>query len=334
ENNEEEEVGGLIKKGALWGIISALVIFSVLVIFTITHWDEAKELFYLIKTADPLWIVLAITTEVLTYISAGAVWKVIARTAKYNLSMGELARLAIEQLSVNQLVPAGGIAGNVVVVKAMKRMGLENSMAMEVLFIDLLAYYIAFSTVTLITLILLFLHNHITPIILTLVSLSFITQLVFTFVIFGIVHHKKFRLTSWLKKIKLISRLFNSIDTISADRVFSTRILTETSFFRIAVFALDSLTLFFVMHALNIPTTFATAFIAVTMGSVGGAIILIPGVIGGFEAGCIGALILLGTPAGVSVACTLVFRGLSLWIPLIPGLLFARKDIVPIKINS
>ena len=66
---------------------------------------------------------------------------------------------------------------------------------------------------------------------------------------------------------------------------------------------------------------------AFVIASVAGAITLLPGGIGSFEAGAIGTLLLLGVPLEGAVAGTLMFRGFSLWLPLVPGLLMARKDM-------
>ncbi len=145
-------------------------------------------------------------------------------------------------------------------------------------------------------------------------------------VILAVVHHKKIPLPLWIKRLKIVSGFLGFVEHISPERVFSTKLLVRTSLLRIGIFIFDSATLFLVMKSLGVSATFLISFVAVTMASVSGAVILVPGIIGGFEAGCIATLILLGIPAGEAIVITLLFRGLSMWIPLIPGLILARKD--------
>jgi Mg2+-importing ATPase len=49
-----------------------------------------------------------------------------------------------------------------------------------------------------------------------------------------------------------------------------------------------------------------------------------PGGLGAFEAASTFSLKLAGVPLPVALSATLLFRGLSFWLPMLPGLLFAR----------
>jgi hypothetical protein len=46
--------------------------------------------------------------------------------------------------------------------------------------------------------------------------------------------------------------------------------------------------------------------------------------LGSFEAGSAGMLSLLGVPLPVALAATLLLRGFTLWLPLLPGLILMR----------
>jgi Mg2+-importing ATPase len=51
----------------------------------------------------------------------------------------------------------------------------------------------------------------------------------------------------------------------------------------------------------------------------------LPGGLGVFEAASVLTLRMLGVELSVSLSATLLFRGLSFWLPLGPGLWFARR---------
>jgi uncharacterized protein (TIRG00374 family) len=318
----------LIKRGSIWGIALGIFFLIVFIVFISLNFGDLKKFITLVEESEPLWLVLGIIIQILTYVCAGAVWHAIAKTANRHLPMTSLARLSVEQLTVNQFIPSGDVAGNVIIVRAMKRFGLPNALAMEVLFIDTLAYQIAFGVVALISLLILWIYNHITLIIIGLVSVFFLSKAIITFVIWAIVNHRKLKLPGWVRKLKIISQMLEATSSVSNEKIFSLKLLLETSFFRFAIFVLDGATLYVVMRAIGIQPNPTIAFTAVIIGTMAGAVTFLPGGIGGFEAASIGILKLLGMPLEAAVTGTLLYRGLTLWIPLIPGLVMARHDLL------
>lgn len=55
-------------------------------------------------------------------------------------------------------------------------------------------------------------------------------------------------------------------------------------------------------------------------GALLGAAVPTPGGLGGVEAGIVGGLIVAGVPAAPALAATLIYRGLTYWLPIIPGI--------------
>jgi uncharacterized membrane protein YbhN (UPF0104 family) len=49
--------------------------------------------------------------------------------------------------------------------------------------------------------------------------------------------------------------------------------------------------------------------------------------LGSFEAVSIGMLRALGVPFEAALSATLLFRGYTLWLPLIPGMFAARRQL-------
>jgi uncharacterized membrane protein YbhN (UPF0104 family) len=67
-------------------------------------------------------------------------------------------------------------------------------------------------------------------------------------------------------------------------------------------------------------TAFMMASIAVILGP-------IPMGLGSFEAVSIGMLRAMGVPFEAALSATLLFRGYTLWVPLIPGMFAARRQL-------
>jgi Mg2+-importing ATPase len=51
----------------------------------------------------------------------------------------------------------------------------------------------------------------------------------------------------------------------------------------------------------------------------------VPGGLGAFEAASVLTLKLVGVSVPVALAATLLFRGLSFWLPMLPGVWFAHR---------
>lgn len=317
----------LIESRILWGVLITAIFLVAMAVIAIVYLEETKELLLLLKNSDAGWMIIAILVQIPTYIFTGIVWHLSARAANYHLTMKSLTELAFKQLGVNQIIPAGGLAGNFIVFRAMKRFGLPTALAMEIFFIETLSQYIAFSLVAFISVMMLWLYHGVTPIISGLVSIFFAIQVTVIILIWAAVNHKKLKFLSWLKSKKFFFRLFSVIENVSEQRVFSAQLLFETSFFRLGIFLFDTFTLFAILHSIGAGASLSTAFVAFIVASMAGTVVALPGGVGGFEAASIGILNLLGIPLGAAVAATFIFRALTLWLPLVPGLILAREDL-------
>ena len=104
-------------------------------------------------------------------------------------------------------------------------------------------------------------------------------------------------------------------------------LLAPAALLRLAVFALDAGTLATVLRALGQPAPLTAAFAAFIVGSVAATVGPLPGGLGTFEVGVVTTLGLLGTATAAALAATLLLRGMTLWGPLLPGLLVARHEL-------
>ena len=69
------------------------------------------------------------------------------------------------------------------------------------------------------------------------------------------------------------------------------------------------------------------AFAGFTIGAIVAMIAPSPLGLGTFEAGTTGMLTLLGMPLEAALSATLLLRGLTFWLPMVPGILIARREL-------
>ncbi len=63
------------------------------------------------------------------------------------------------------------------------------------------------------------------------------------------------------------------------------------------------------------------------LASAAASVSFLPGGLGSYEALSIALLIAFGAPLEAAASATLLMRGFSFWLPMLPGLWFARKEL-------
>jgi uncharacterized membrane protein YbhN (UPF0104 family) len=314
---------------SLLGAIASAVLFGGLVAFSVLHAREGRRFEHLLAEAEPGWTVLAVACQACTYLCAGAIWGRVAAAAGRPLPGLRLVRLAIEKLTVDQLVPVGGLAGNAVVMGAMRRMGLPAPVATEAILIDLLSHYAAFAIITTVTSIVLFVHHAVTHVLAALL-------LAFSALVAGVplgiawlLRHRDFRPGPRLARVRSFTRLLDTLRAVSSERVFGPRLLATAAALQTSIVILDAITLWAVLAAFGVRVAPLTALVALVIATIAGTLSFLPGGVGSFEAGSVAVLALFGVSVSAALAGTLVLRGLTLWLPLVPGVLLARHDLNP-----
>lgn len=318
---------GILKVPRITLVLSVIVLIS-LIVFVYLHVGDARRFIDVLERTEPQWLILVVVLQVNTYVCIGLIWNRILRSAGHRIHLRELTRLSVEKLSIDQLIPAVGISGNIAVYQAMKRLGVPQVLAMEAILINLLGRYIAFAIAAIVAVGLLWAWHDITPVLLGLLALFAVVLIIVPMVILWMLAHQSRPLPRWMKKLKPLVATKELVDAVSPQRVYSWPLLSFATVFNLIVFLLDSGTLWAVLHSVGLQSGYLLAYVALVMASVAATLSLLPGGIGGFEAGCVAMLTMMGVPVETALTGTILLRGITLWLPLIPGLLFARKDVL------
>lgn len=318
---------GILKVPRITLVLSVIVLIS-LIVFVYLHVGDARRFIDVLERTEPQWLILVVVLQVNTYVCIGFIWNRILRSAGHRIHLRELTRLSVEKLSIDQLIPAVGISGNIAVYQAMKRLGVPQVLAMEAILINLLGRYIAFAIAAIVAVGLLWAWHDITPVLLGLLALFAVVLIIVPMVILWMLAHQSRPLPRWMKKLKPLVATKELVDAVSPQRVYSWPLLSFATVFNLIVFLLDSGTLWAVLHSVGLQSGYLLAYVALVMASVAATLSLLPGGIGGFEAGCVAMLTMMGVPVETALTGTILLRGITLWLPLIPGLLFARKDVL------
>lgn len=94
---------------------------------------------------------------------------------------------------------------------------------------------------------------------------------------------------------------------------------------RLGNFAADGLTVWACLRAVGQATPAPEAIAALVVGSIARVLGIVPGGLGTFEGAAVGGLALFGVAVEPGLTAVLLFRGLSFWLPMLPGLWLGHR---------
>ncbi len=118
------------------------------------------------------------------------------------------------------------------------------------------------------------------------------------------------------------------LSQVRLDMLRDPRLVFETITLQSGIFLLDAATLWCTGRAVGLNVDVGSTFMSFILASVVATLSLIPLGLGSFEGTCTGLLHLMGGGLEASLAATLILRGLTLWLPMLPGLVMIRREAV------
>ena len=304
------------------------------VVFAVLHWGEVKNFAELVAHSQPLWLLAAAAAQILTYVALAIQWAVVLRAANCRAPFGKLLGLTVGKHFADQMVPTAGMSGNVVVVDRLQAIGATRPVALATLIMTIIAYYASYGVASLIALVLLWIRGQTSWVVVALISASLALSVAVPALALWLQRRGAKAIPRWLRRIRTVCELFEMIKEAPTKLVRSERLIAQLTLLNGAVFALDGLTMQLCLFALGIQASFSASFTAFIMASIVVTLGPIPMGLGSFEAVSIGMLRAMGVPFEAALSATLLFRGYTLWVPLIPGMFAARRHLKSRKKES
>lgn len=112
------------------------------------------------------------------------------------------------------------------------------------------------------------------------------------------------------------------------------RFLTFSFLVSFASWSLECVSLYFVIQAFGLDVSLLASILTFSLGTIAGALSMIPGGIGAAEGSLTGLLVYFGVSGSLAVTISLIIRFVTLWFGVILGVivfLFNRKKLMPAK---
>lgn len=320
----EPERSGFAANWRTW-LLALLLIAGVVV--AVLHWGDVKQFAYLVAHAKPLWLVAAAAAQLLTYVALAIEWALVLRAADCRAPFGKLLGLTVSKHFADQMVPTAGMSGNVVVVDRLQAIGAPRPVALATLIMTIIAYYASYGVASLLALVLLWVHGHSSWVVVGLIGASLALSVAVPALALWLQRKGAKAIPRWLRRMRTVCELFDMIREAPTSLVRDWPLIGKMVLLNGAVFALDGLTMQWCLFALGLDVRFSAAFSAFILASIVVTLGPIPMGLGSFEAVSIGTLRAMGVPFEAAFSATLLFRGYTLWLPLIPGMIATRRQL-------
>lgn len=318
----------LVQKAvASWRTWFLTLLLVAAVVFAAFHWGDVKLFAELVAHSEPLWLIAALATQLITYVLLAVEWQLVLKACDCDAPFLKLLRLTLTKHFADQMVPTAGMSGNVVVVDRLMAIGATRKVAVAAVILTIVSYYASYAIAAVGVLFLLWVMGEGSWLTVGLVGVFLVVAAGIPAVTLWLQKKGRRALPKWLRRVAPVRELFDMIGEAPERLVRSGALVAQLTLLNGIVFALDGWTMQLCLFALGVKAPFASAFIAFIMASIVVTLAPIPMGLGSFEAVSIGTLRLAGISFEAALSATLLFRGFTLWLPLVPGMIAARRDL-------
>ena len=310
---------------ATW--FSGFLILSGLILL-VTHFSELEQFAGLLHHAKPTWLILAALLQVTTYISVAGVWYLSLRQLGEQHSLLSLIPLGIAKLFSDQAMPSGGVSGTAFLIAALGRLGVKTPMCMAILLLSLVTYYGAYLLASLATVFLLwFYHQVVNGWIIALFTIFWFFAVGVPAGALWIRHFGGKELPPLLLRIPGLKNLLSAFIDAPIELLKNPVLVIVAVLLHASVFVLDVATLWVALQVVGVHCSLWAITPAFMLASMVATVGPMPLGLGTFEATCVSMLGVLGVPVEAALTATLILRGFTLWLPMVPGMWLMKRAL-------
>jgi P-type Mg2+ transporter len=299
-------------------LISALCIAAL-------RFSEAEEIARIAERAQPWWLTVALLLQGATYLAQGEIWRLIGRAAHYSLSRAQGFRLSLAKLFVDQAVPTAGVSGTAAVARHLERAGMPVPAVRASVVVNLTSYFASYVVLLLLALAWLPLSGPAYATVAVASAVFIAGSIVVIILLLRLPGRAAGRFVERIGRIKPLRSLVEASAGTDISLVRDGKLFVQACAAQVAIMLLDAATLWVLIRALGGEPSAVGVFSSFMISNLFRTLGVLPGGLGTFEASSVVTLGLAGVSLPVALSATLLFRGLSFWLPMIPGVWLSRR---------
>lgn len=330
ENIEKSKEAGAslrARRPRLAGLVIGAVAFLGLFALVLHIGDVGAFADAIVKT-DPLWLLLALVAQALAFFAQASVWGLVLSRRNQRVRRRDLFTLSIGKLFADQAIPSAGVSGAVFFIHALSRRGVTGADAFATFVFGATSFILAFIIFALGALAFLALSGgSLGDLPVDIADLYYVAigvALLFLLVVAIAAATRSNGAKGGSALSRSLQTLISALSIIRRERGVFLSCLALQSLGRL----LDAVTLWIAFQAQGGGVPFSTSVVAVSLAALAATIAPTPMGLGSFEAGLLAALAALGHGVEASFAGGLIYRGLSLGLPLALGFFVVQRELL------
>jgi len=305
-----------------WLVGIALAVAITVVAF---RFSEAKEIASLAQRAAPAWLWIAVALQLVTYVAQAEIWRSIGTTAHFPIPFVMLFRLSLAKLFLDQAIPSAGVSGTAAVAKHLERIGMSLPVVMTTTVLNISSYFLSYVLMLVPAVVLIPIDSLSHRILAFGIGVFVIVSLTIAIGITVLPGRKRVRLSK--SRSRLLRALGQTLAQAQPELVRSPRLIAWTTFCQCAIVIFDAATIWTLLKAVGSTASPAGVFASFMISNVFRTLGVLPGGLGTFEASAVWTLQMAGASLPAAASATLLFRGLSFWLPMLPGA-WCSRDLI------
>jgi uncharacterized protein (TIRG00374 family) len=194
--------------------------------------------------------------------------------------------------------------------------------------INLLGFYSAFVVAAIVSLLLVWVHREANVVFVTMTALLFVLALGVPSSLLLFLRGNRSRVVRWLGRFAPLKALLDAFAQAPQQRIRDPVCLGASFGLQLGTIVLDAATLCATLAAVGEPVRAGPAFASFVFAMIAEVIGMAPGGLGTFEATCVALLHVSGVAIEPALAATLLLRGLTFWLPMLPGMWLVERELV------
>jgi uncharacterized membrane protein YbhN (UPF0104 family) len=309
-----------------WASGALLLLALVLVV---GHLGEERQLAAHLREARPGWLAVAAALQLATYLCAAGVWQRALRRVREAPAFRSLVPLGLAKLFTDQAVPSAGMSGNLLLVKALGRRGVPRADAVATMLVGLTGFYLAYALAVTAAVATLWVLGELNHLLLVLATAAAVLAGVVPALLISLGERLARRLPAGAMRLPGARAVVAVLSELPPGGLWRPRLAAESVGLQLGVVLLDAATLGAMLVAVGHAAPPAIVFVSFVFASVVATLAWVPGGIGTFEGTCVAMLHSHGVSLEAALAATLLLRGFTFWLPMLPGLWLARRELEP-----
>jgi len=304
---------GLITLSALIGVVARI--------------GDLERFAGLIGRVELRWLLLCLALQGGTYLSEAMAWKAVLDRCGARLRLGPLLPLSLAKLFSDQAMPSAGISGNAFFVAALRRRGVSSATALACVLCEVAAHFAAYAALAACSLLVLLSHHDARRWLVAVTAVFVALQTSVPLALWHVRRRGRLPGQALAARLPRLRGWTSTLQQAATGLPLRPGLFVRLVALRGAIILLDAATLWTILRGLGQDAPRGLVFSSFMTASMVMSLSPVPLGLGTFEATCVAALHGAGIGVEAGLAATLLLRGMTAWLPMIPGVWLIRREM-------